>query len=117
MEQLVGILPFVAIMGVMYFMMIRPQQKQRKERTAMMEALKKGDRVVTVGGMYGIVRAIRDERVTLEVASGIFVQFTQSAIGQVVRSESRASSAPDPELVGAADTAPDDLEDAINGDE
>ena len=106
-EQWFSIVWIVGIFVVMYFVMIRPQSKQRKERTTMINSLKKGDRVITVGGMYGIIRAIRDDRITLEVASGIYVQFTKTAIGTLTRKEERESKTPEPEAIasGSGDEA------------
>ena len=106
----------VAFGAIMYFLMIRPQSKQRKERAAMMNSLKKGDRVVTIGGIHGILRAIKDDRVTLEVASEVYVQFTKSAIASILRSDDKASSAPEPETV-EAEEAEDDGDYVIEKDE
>ena len=99
MDQYISILWIVGIGALMYFMMIRPQRKQQKAKNEMMSSLKKGDRVVTVGGIYGIIRGIKDERVTLEVASEVYVQFTKNAIGSVLRSNEAKASAPEPETV------------------
>src|SRR5690606_41714386 len=68
-----GFLPILMIMllfGVMYFMMIRPQQKRRREAEQMQASLAPGDEVVTIGGLYGTVTGVDDETVTLEVAPG-----------------------------------------------
>ena len=105
-----GTMSIVWIIGVgalMYFTMIRPQQKQRKTRNAMMENLKKGDRVVTVGGAYGIVRAIKDDKVTLEIASEVYVQFTKGSIGSVLRSDSKPSKEDEPTTIIDQDDAND----------
>ena len=91
-------LPLITVGGigiVMYFITVRPQKKQQQERTAMISAIKKGDRVITLGGIYGIVRAIKDERITLEIATEIYVQFTKQAIGTVVRNDTKAEREPD----------------------
>lgn len=65
---------------VMYFLMIRPQQKRAKEQKAMMDALAKGDEVVTSGGMLGKVAKVNESYVTVEVASGTEVVMQKSAI-------------------------------------
>jgi preprotein translocase subunit YajC len=70
MGNLSTFLPLVLMFVVMYFLMIRPQQKRAKEQKAMMDALAKGDEVVTVGGVLGRVVKVSDVYVTLEVASG-----------------------------------------------
>jgi len=81
----------VGVGALMYFFMIRPQQRQKKAKDAMMQNMKKGDRVVTVGGLYGIIRGIKDDRVTLEVASEVYVQFTRAAIASILRNEAKAA--------------------------
>lgn len=94
-----GSLIWIAVMvAMMYFLILRPQKKQQKERSAMMDSLKKGDRVVTIGGIHGIVRGIREDRVTVEVASEVYVHFSKSAIGSILRSEAKASKVPEPEV-------------------
>jgi preprotein translocase subunit YajC len=70
----------VALFGIMYFVMIRPQQKQLKEHRALLAALKKGDDVVTQGGVLGKIHAVTDKIVTLEVASGIRIRVLKSSI-------------------------------------
>jgi preprotein translocase subunit YajC len=103
---------WLAVAGVfVYFMMIRPQRKQQKERQSMMGNLKKGDRVVTVGGLYGIVRGIKEERITLEIASEVYVQFTKAAIGNVLKSDAKTSAKPEP------DDLDDDVDDIDDIDE
>ena len=58
---MLSILPFVLIMLILYFLMIRPQAKRQKEKKAMMEALKKGDHVVTIGGVHGTVVGLKNQ--------------------------------------------------------
>ncbi|MYM29652.1 preprotein translocase subunit YajC [Duganella sacchari] len=74
------ILMFVA----MYFLMIRPQQKRAKEQKAMMEALAKGDEVVTVGGVLGKISKINDQYLTLEVSSGAEMMVQKNAVTMVL---------------------------------
>jgi preprotein translocase subunit YajC len=74
------ILMFVA----MYFLMIRPQQKRAKEQKAMMEALAKGDEVVTAGGLLGKIAKISDQYITLEVASGAELVVQKNSITMVL---------------------------------
>jgi preprotein translocase subunit YajC len=110
-----SIIWIVGIGALMYFMMIRPQRKQQKAKNEMMSNLKKGDRVVTVGGAYGIVRALKEDRVTLEVASEVYVQFTRNAIGSVLRSNEAKADAPEPATLAAAED--DDADYVIEQDE
>jgi preprotein translocase subunit YajC len=81
---------FLALLfAAMYFLMIRPQQKRRRQIQEMQSSIGIGDEVVTVGGLYGTVREIDDERVTLEVAPGVTNRFARAAIGQVVTPKPR----------------------------
>ena len=83
--QLTGLLPLIALFAVMYFLMIRPQQKQQKERRAMLEALKKGDRAITIGGIHGTVVDLDESVVTLRIAEKVEIKLNRSAIGAVLR--------------------------------
>lgn len=78
-----SMLLIVLMFGVLYFLMIRPQMKRAKEHKAMVEALQKGDEVISAGGVLGKVTKINESYVTLEVANGIEMQFQRSAV-QVV---------------------------------
>lgn len=80
------ILP-IALLALMYFMLIRPQQQQAKKRTEMLNALKAGADVVTIGGMHGTIVSIDDKTVKLKVASGVELVFNRSAIGAVRKTE------------------------------
>jgi len=76
------ILP-IALLGLMYFMLIRPQQQQAKKRNEMLNALKAGAEVVTIGGLHGTITAMDEKTVRLKVASGVELVFNRSAIGAV----------------------------------
>ena len=80
MDQYGQILSLVVLFGAFYLLMIRPQQKRQKEHAALVASLAEGDRVITVGGMYGTVRTIEGNRVGLEVAPGIIIEFDRSAV-------------------------------------
>lgn len=73
-------LPFVLILVVFYFFMIRPQQKRAKEEEAFRASLAKGDKVTTIGGLYGKIVAIEDKTVVLEVESNARIRFDKSAV-------------------------------------
>ncbi len=78
-------LPFILIIGVFYFLMIRPQQKRIKEHKAMVGALRRGDNVVTSGGIVAKVsRVIDDHEIELEIASGVKVKVIKSTISTVM---------------------------------
>ena len=83
-QQIWSVLPIVAIFAVFYFLLIRPQQKQRREREAMIQAVKKGDRVVTTSGMHATVINLTEHTVMLRAADGVKLEFDRSAIGRVV---------------------------------
>ena len=83
-STLMGMLPLVLMFVVLYFIMIRPQMKKQKEHRAMVEALAKGDEVVTSGGMLGRVTAINGNHLTLQIASGVEVQMQRGAVTQVL---------------------------------
>lgn len=75
-------LPMLALFVIWYFLLIRPQQKKEKNRKAMINALKKGDKIVTIGGISGVVDKIKDDIVTIKTAGSI-LDFTRSAISRV----------------------------------
>ena len=84
MSSLTGMLPLVLMFVVLYFVMIRPQMKKQKEHRTMIEALAKGDEIVTVGGILGKVSKLGDNYVTLEIAANVEVQIQRSAVVQVL---------------------------------
>ncbi|MEI6098246.1 MAG: preprotein translocase subunit YajC [Alphaproteobacteria bacterium] len=78
-------LPLILIFGIMYFLLIRPQQKKMKELKAMIQAVRRGDEVITAGGIIGKVTKVNDEnRVEIEIATGVKVQVVKSTITQVL---------------------------------
>ena len=79
-----SMLPLVLMFVVLYFVMIRPQMKRQKEAKAMIDALGKGDEVVTSGGMLGKVAKMGESYLTVEVASGVEIQVQRSAVVQVM---------------------------------
>lgn len=81
---LMGILPMVLMFVVLWFFMIRPQMKKAKEHRALIEALAKGDEVVTQGGMVGKITKVGENYVTVEVAEGTEVTVQKPAIGIVL---------------------------------
>lgn len=84
MAGLTGMLPLVIMFGVLYFLMIRPQIKRAKEQKAMIEALQKGDEVVTQGGLVGRVAKVAEGYVTLEVSEGQSVVVQKAAVSQML---------------------------------
>ena len=80
----IQILPMAGLFVVLYFVMIRPQMKRQKEARAMIEALAKGDEVVTAGGVIGKISKLGDTFVHLEVANGVELQIQRGAVTQVL---------------------------------
>ncbi|MDL5032459.1 preprotein translocase subunit YajC [Pelomonas sp. APW6] len=83
-SSLMGMLPLVLMFVVLYFVMIRPQMKRQKEHKAMIDALAKGDEIVTSGGLLGKVAKMDDNFLSVEVASGVEVKVQRSAVVQVL---------------------------------
>jgi preprotein translocase subunit YajC len=84
MGSLTTFAPLILMFVVMYFLMIRPQQKRAKEQKAMMEALAKGDEVVTIGGILGKVSKVTEQHVTIEVASGTELVVQKHAVSSLL---------------------------------
>lgn len=77
--------PLILIFGIMYFLLIRPQQKKLKEHKAMIEAVRRGDQVMTQGGIIGkIVKVKDDSEVEVEIAAGVKVRIMKSTLTQVI---------------------------------
>jgi len=83
-SSLMGMLPLVLMFVVLYFVMIRPQMKKAKEHKSMVEALAKGDEIVTAGGLLGKVAKLGDSYLGLEISNGVEVQIQRSAVVQVL---------------------------------
>ena len=77
------IVPTVLIIGIMYFLMIRPQQKRLKEHQAMVSALRRGDTVVTSGGIIGKVTKVDDQELQVEIAEGVRIKIVRSTVSEV----------------------------------
>ena len=80
-------LPILAIGAVFYFLVIAPANKQRKKQQEMLGSLKKGDRVLTTGGIYGTIQGVEAEVVYLKIAENVKVKVTRSAVSGVVTEE------------------------------
>ena len=83
-STLMSMLPLLLMFAVLYFVMIRPQMKKQKEHRAMIDALAKGDEVVTAGGFLGKVSKLGESYVGVELATGVEVQMQRSAVVQVL---------------------------------
>ena len=77
------IIPLVFMFAIFYFLLIRPQQKKAKEHKALLESMKKGDNVITAGGVHGKVSAVENDLVTLEIANNVNIKITKSYIASI----------------------------------
>ena len=77
------IVPTVLIIGIMYFLMIRPQQKRLKEHQAMVANIRRGDTVVTSGGIIGKVTKVDDQELQVEIAEGVKIKIVRSTVSEV----------------------------------
>jgi preprotein translocase subunit YajC len=79
-----NILPFVAIIFIFYFLILRPQQKKQKERAALIAGVKKGDKIITAGGIHGTVEGVEDNSVLVKIADNVKVKIEKSSIGTIM---------------------------------
>jgi preprotein translocase subunit YajC len=77
------IIPLVFMFAIFYFLLIRPQQKKAKEHKILLESMKKGDNVITAGGVHGKVSAVENDLVTLEIANNVNIKITKSYIASI----------------------------------
>ncbi|HEX7055616.1 MAG TPA: preprotein translocase subunit YajC [Bacilli bacterium] len=86
------VLPFVLMFAVFYFLLIRPQQKRQKARTAMLRDLKKGDKIVTIGGIHGTIQELNEDTVILKVNDTTKLTFDRTAISSVTAQAEKTNS-------------------------
>lgn len=79
------LLMFALIIGIFYFMILRPQQKRQKERQKMLDAVKKGDKIVTAGGLHGTIAGMDEKTVLIQVADNVKMKFERSAVASIVK--------------------------------
>lgn len=85
MELLQAFLPFIVLMGIMYFLMIRPQKKQQETKLNMLNNLKPGDHIITIGGLHGVVDEVNHTKgIAVIDCEGVYLTFNLPAIAQVV---------------------------------
>lgn len=90
--QVFNLLLPIALFALLWFLMIRPQQQQAKRRQEMLNSLRKGDRVVTIGGIHGTILDLDPETITLRIARDVDITVQRSAIGAVQRREQEEKS-------------------------
>lgn len=92
--------PLILIIIIFYFFIIRPQNKKQKETQKMLDALKKGDKVVTIGGIHGVVSSVKDKTIIIKVDDDCKIEFNRTAIATVLKSD--AELAKEAEAAAAA---------------
>ena len=91
--DLFQMMPLFLIFGIMYFLLIRPQQKKLKQHQAMLESLRRGDQIVTQGGVKGKITKVKDDNeVEVEIAAGVNVRVVKSTITTVLNKTEPANS-------------------------
>ena len=83
---LIGMLPFVFIFIIMYYVMLRPQMRRQKEQAKLVSALKTGDRVVTASGIHGLISNVKETTVIVKVADNVKLEMEKTAVTNVVKS-------------------------------
>lgn len=92
MEAFAQFVPLILIFAIMWFLLIRPQQKKLKEHQAMVAALRKGDQIVTQGGVVGKVTRVKEgEEIEVEIAEGVRVRVVRNTVAQVLSKTEPAS--------------------------
>ena len=87
LESLAGFLPIILVLVIFYFLLIRPQQAQQKKRKEMLASLQKGDRVVSIGGIYGMIKEIKDDTVVLRIADNVNIKIARAGIDRILTDE------------------------------
>ncbi|MFT6426557.1 MAG: preprotein translocase subunit YajC [Celeribacter sp.] len=91
-SQIMQFVPLIAIFAIMYFLMIRPQQKKAKEHKAMIEAVRRGDQVVTAGGLLGKVTKVKEDgELEVEISEGVKVRVLKGTLANVISKTEPAS--------------------------
>ncbi|HZH58490.1 MAG TPA: preprotein translocase subunit YajC [Metabacillus sp.] len=85
MEMLGTVLPLVLMFAIFYFLLIRPQQKQQKAVREMQNSLQKGDKIVTIGGLHGILDSIDENKIVLKVGDGTRLTFDRKSVREVIK--------------------------------
>ncbi len=84
-SPIVNLLPIALMFVILYFLMIRPQQKRAREHETMVQNLKRGDEIVTTGGIHGRIQAIADKVLTVEIAPNVRIRLDRDQIASVLR--------------------------------
>ena len=82
--------PIVVMIAIFYFLLYRPQKKQQNRRRAMLDSLKKGDQVITIGGIYGTIEKLGDKSLKLKIADGVVIEVVRSSVNANVTQQEAA---------------------------
>ena len=82
--------PAILMVGMLYFLLLRPQKQEQKRRKAMLDSLRKGDKVVSIGGLYGTITDVRERVVKLKIADHVEIEMARSAINGNITQENQA---------------------------
>ena len=89
-EMLGSVGPIVVMIAIFFFLLYRPQKNQQKQRMSMLDSLKKGDKVVTIGGIYGTIEALSDKSLKLKIADRVVIEVARASINAVLTEETEA---------------------------
>ena len=104
MSMIMSIAPFAVLLVVFYFFIIRPQNKKQKETKKMLSSLKKGDKVITIGGVHGVVSSVKETTVIVKVDDNCKLEFLRSAISTVSSRDDAAAEKSDTEDKAATES-------------
>jgi len=93
-NPIVSFVPMIVVIGILYFLIIRPQQQQTKEHKRLVDNLKAGDRVVTQGGIHGTVTSLKGNIVQVKIADNVRVDVSRSSISQVLQESTNSTATP-----------------------
>jgi len=93
-NPIMSFVPMIVVIGILYFLIIRPQQQQAKEHRRLVDNLKTGDRVITQGGVHGTVTALKGAIVQVKIADNVRVDVNRTAIAQVLQTSPNGSVSP-----------------------
>ena len=91
-SALASIVPLILMFAIFYFLLIRPQQKKAKQHKALLSSIKKGDRIVTSGGLHGVITGVADDVVTMEVAPKIRVKVSRGSVAGILKRDESVST-------------------------
>jgi preprotein translocase subunit YajC len=114
-QELAGLLPLVAIGLLFWFLLIRPQSRRQREVRQMQSALNAGDEVMLTSGIYGVIRSLDDDRVSIEIAPGVVVEVARGAVGQRLAPTGSTATGEDTEGI-EPESALDDTTDDTTGE-